>query len=344
VNQKFEFLAGPNIAAEQMSSAVQIDETDLFDAYSKAVVRASELVSPSVVKIEVKQKSGNRRWRPNDGVGGSGSGFVFTPDGFILTNSHVVSSVERIHAVLNDGNRFDASLVGDDPDTDLAVIRINAPVLQAVRFGSSNDLKVGQLAIAIGNPYGFQTTVTAGVVSALGRSLRAKSGRLIDDVIQTDAALNPGNSGGPLVDSAGRVIGVNTATIMPAQGLCFAIAIDTAKFVASRLMRDGRIRRSYIGVAGQNVPMLRRVAHHYGLPNKNGILVISMDEGSPAKNAGLQEGDVIYKFAGQTVEGIDELHRQLSEERVGVEETIQVIRRTQDLEFRIIPLEREFIN
>jgi len=344
VNQKFEFLAGPNIAAEQMSLAVQIDETDLFDAYSKAVVRASELVSPSVVKIEVKQKSGNRRWRPNDDVGGSGSGFVFTPDGFILTNSHVVSSVERIHAVLNDGNRFDASLVGDDPDTDLAVIRINAPVLQAVRFGSSNDLKVGQLAIAIGNPYGFQTTVTAGVVSALGRSLRAKSGRLIDDVIQTDAALNPGNSGGPLVDSAGRVIGVNTATIMPAQGLCFAIAIDTAKFVASRLMRDGRIRRSYIGVAGQNVPMLRRVAHHYGLPNKNGILVISMDEGSPAKNAGLQEGDVIYKFAGQTVEGIDELHRQLSEERVGVEETIQVIRRTQDLEFRIIPLEREFIN
>jgi len=344
VNQKFEFLAGPNIAAEQMSSAVQIDETDLFDAYSKAVVSASELVSPSVVKIEVKQKSGNRRWRPNDDVGGSGSGFVFTPDGFILTNSHVVSSVERIHAVLNDGNRFDASLVGDDPDTDLAVIRINAPVLQAVRFGSSNDLKVGQLAIAIGNPYGFQTTVTAGVVSALGRSLRAKSGRLIDDVIQTDAALNPGNSGGPLVDSAGRVIGVNTATIMPAQGLCFAIAIDTAKFVASRLMRDGRIRRSYIGVAGQNVPMLRRVAHHYGLPNKNGILVISMDEGSPAKNAGLQEGDVIYKFAGQTVEGIDELHRQLSEERVGVEETIQVIRRTQDLEFRIIPLEREFIN
>ncbi|HTH37474.1 MAG TPA: trypsin-like peptidase domain-containing protein [Pyrinomonadaceae bacterium] len=344
MNQKFEFLAGPNIAAEQMSSAVQIDETDLFDAYSKAVVRASELVSPSVVKIEVKQKSGNRRWRPNDDVGGSGSGFVFTPDGFILTNSHVVSSVERIHAVLNDGNRFDASLVGDDPDTDLAVIRINAPVLQAVRFGSSNDLKVGQLAIAIGNPYGFQTTVTAGVVSALGRSLRAKSGRLIDDVIQTDAALNPGNSGGPLVDSAGRVIGVNTATIMPAQGLCFAIAIDTAKFVASRLMRDGRIRRSYIGVAGQNVPMLRRVAHHYGLPNKNGILVISMDEGSPAKNAGLQEGDVIYKFAGQTVEGIDELHRQLSEERVGVEETIQVIRRTQDLEFRIIPLEREFIN
>ena len=344
MNQKFEFLAGPNIAAEQMSSAVQIDETDLFDAYSKAVVRASELVSPSVLKIEVKQKSGNRRWRPNDDVGGSGSGFVFTPDGFILTNSHVVSSVERIHAVLNDGNRFDASLVGDDPDTDLAVIRINAPVLQAVRFGSSNDLKVGQLAIAIGNPYGFQTTVTAGVVSALGRSLRAKSGRLIDDVIQTDAALNPGNSGGPLVDSAGRVIGVNTATIMPAQGLCFAIAIDTAKFVASRLMRDGRIRRSYIGVAGQNVPMLRRVAHHYGLPNKNGILVISMDEGSPAKNAGLQEGDVIYKFAGQTVEGIDELHRQLSEERVGVEETIQVIRRTQDLEFRIIPLEREFIN
>jgi len=216
--------------------------------------------------------------------------------------------------------------------------------MPTARFGASNALRVGQLAIAIGNPYGFQTTVTAGVVSALGRSLRAKSGRLIDDVIQTDAALNPGNSGGPLVDSLGRVIGVNTATILQAQGLCFAIAVDTAKFVASRLIRDGRIRRSYIGMAGQNVPMLRRVAHHYGLPNKSGILVISMDEGSPARRAGLLEGDVIYKFAGETVEGIDELHRLLTEERVGIEEKIRVVRRTQDLEFGIIPLEREFIN
>ena len=339
MNQKFEFLAGPNIAAEQMSSAVQIDETDLFDAYSKAVVRASELVSPSVVKIEVKQKSGNRRWRPNDDVGGSGSGFVFTPDGFILTNSHVVSSVERIHAVLNDGNRFDASLVGDDPDTDLAVIRINAPVLQAVRFGSSNDLKVGQLAIAIGNPYGFQTTVTAGVVSALGRSLRAKSGRLIDDVIQTDAALNPGNSGGPLVDSAGRVIGVNTATIMPAQGLCFAIAIDTAKFVAGRLIRDGRISRSFIGLAGQNVPLPRRIVRFYNLPTESAILVVSMEPGSPARRAGVLDGDLIIGFDGRPVAGIDDLHKLLTEERVGRGAPLDLIRRTERITLQVIPEE-----
>ena len=344
---EFEFAATVDGTLDvQGTDGIVVETTDdeLFDSYSKAVVKASETVSPSVVKIEVEQKSQARRGRPEGNSTGSGSGFIFTPDGFILTNSHVVSGAQSIHAVLQDGNRYEASLVGDDPDTDLAVVRINAPGLQATRFGISNRLRVGQLAIAIGNPYGFQTTVTAGVVSALGRSLRAKSGRLIDDVIQTDAALNPGNSGGPLVDSAGMVIGVNTATIMHAQGLCFAIAVDTAKFVASRLIRDGRIRRSYIGMAGQNVPMLRRVAHHYGLPNKNGILVVSMDEGSPAKKAGLQEGDVIYKFAGEKVEGIDELHRLLTEERVGVEQTINVIRRTQNLEFGINPLEREFIN
>lgn len=343
MNLGIQFLKGVDIEGET-PPVPATGESELFDAYSKAVVAASETVSPSVVKIEIEQKARGRRGRPDDSFGGSGSGFVFTPDGFVLTNSHVVSGAMRIHAVLNDGNRYEASLVGDDPDTDLAVIRINASSPQAVRFGSSNSLKVGQLAIAIGNPYGFQTTVTAGVVSALGRSLRAKSGRLIDDVIQTDAALNPGNSGGPLVDSAGRVIGVNTATIMPAQGLCFAIAIDTAKFVASRLIRDGRIRRSYIGMAGQNVTMLRRVAHHYGLPNKGGILVISMDENSPASKAGLREGDVIYKFAGETVEGIDELHRLLTEERVGAEQKIGVIRHAQNLEFGITPLEREFIN
>jgi len=324
---------------------VESTDDELYDAYSKAVVRASETVSPSVLKIEVEQRSRRRRSLPEGGVGGSASGFVFTPDGFVLTNSHVVDGAKNIHAVLQDGRRFEASLVGDDPDTDLAVIRINAADrLKAIRFGVSNKLKVGQLAIAIGNPYGFQTTVTAGVISALGRSLRAKSGRLIDDVIQTDAALNPGNSGGPLVDSAGRVIGVNTATIMHAQGLCFAIAVDTAKFVASRLIRDGRIRRSYIGMAGQNVPILRRVAHHYGLPNKNGVFVVSMDKESPAKKAGLREGDIIYSFAGETVEGVDELHRLLTEERVGIEQKIRIIRHTENLEFGITPLEREFIN
>ena len=318
-----------------------VDEQDILDAYSNAVVSVSESVSPSVVKVEVSQAGQGRRGREQ---AGSGSGFVFTPDGFILTNSHVISGARSIHAVTMEGGRFEASVVGDDPDTDLAVIRINAPSLQAVRLASSNRLRVGQLAIAIGNPYGFQTTVTAGVISALGRSLRAYSGRLIDDVIQTDAALNPGNSGGPRVDSAGRVIGVNTATIMPAQGLCFAIAIDTAKFVASRLIRDGRIRRSYIGMAGQNVPILRKITHHYGLPNRSGILVVSMDENGPARKAGLVEGDIIYSFGGEKVEGIDELHRFLTEERVGRESKIGVIRRAERLEMGITPLEREFIN
>lgn len=324
------------------SSYGETDEREILDAYSNAVVAVSESVSPAVVKIEVAQRGS--RGRRSQEQAGSGSGFVFTPDGFILTNSHVINGAGSVHAVTMEGGRYEASIVGDDPDTDLAVVRINAPALQAVRFGASNRLRVGQLAIAIGNPYGFNTTVTAGVVSALGRSLRAKSGRLIDDVVQTDAALNPGNSGGPLVDSSGRVIGVNTATIMPAQGLCFAIAIDTAKFVASRLIRDGRIRRSFIGMAGQNVPILRKITHHYALPNRGGVLVISMDDNGPAKRAGLIEGDIIFSFAGETVEGIDELHRLLTEERVGSEVAIGVIRGAQRLELGIVPLEREFIN
>lgn len=341
----FEYLS--TVAGGYETSSVDArtsdaEDNELFDAYSKAVVNASEKVSPSVVKIEIKGNNKRNRRSRNDE--GSGSGFVFTPDGFILTNSHVVHGATRIDAVLQTGNRYEADLVGDDPDTDLAVVRINAPNLEATRLGSSNNLKVGQLAIAIGNPYGFQSTVTAGVISALGRSLRASSGRLIDDVIQTDAALNPGNSGGPLVDSYGRVIGVNTATIMPAQGLCFAIAIDTAKFVAGRLIRFGKIRRSYIGMAGQNVPVLRQIVRYYNLPNKNGILVISMDDDSPARRARLQEGDVIIGFAGERVDGIDELHRLLTEEKVGIEQTISVIRRTELLELGIIPLERGFVN
>jgi len=234
--------------------------------------------------------------------------------------------------------------VGNDPDTDLAVIRVNSPGVRPALLGASSDLKVGQMAIAIGNPLGFQTTVTAGVISALGRSLRAQSGRLIDDVIQTDASLNPGNSGGPLVNSRGEVIGVNTATIMGAQGLCFAIAVDTAKFIAGRLIRDGRIRRSYIGMAGQNVPVRRQIARYYNLPNENGILVVSMDDNSPAKQAGLEEGDIVISFAGERVDGIDELHRLSTEERVGVTQPIMVIRRNEIREFGIIPLEREFIN
>lgn len=321
-----------------------VSENELLDAYSRSVINASEKVSPAVVKLEVTREMRRRRRGGSDQTNGSGSGFVFTPDGFVLTNSHVVSGSKSVYVLFNDGSRHEATLVGDDPDTDLAVVRVNGPNLSFATLGSSNRLKVGQLAIAIGNPYGFQTTVTAGVVSALGRGLRARSGRLIDDVIQTDAALNPGNSGGPLVDSLGRVIGVNTATILPAQGLCFAIAIDTAKFVASRLIRDGRIRRSYIGLAGQNVQILRKITRSYGLSNTNGIMVVSVDKNSPAENPGLREGDIIYQFAGEVVEGIDELHRLLTEDRVGVEQNISVIRHSENLEFGIIPVDKEFIN
>src|SRR5499427_2084044 len=264
----------------------------LLDAYSRAVVSAAEKVSPSVAKIEVTQTARARNGEPRERHGG-GSGFVFTPDGLVLTNSHVVHDASEIEVSLSDGRHFPAHLIGDDPATDLAVIRIDAPNLAAVELGDSQKLRVGQLAIAIGNPYGFQYTVTAGVVSALGRSLRSYSGRLIDDVIQTDASLNPGNSGGPLVTSDGQVVGVNTAMLQLAQGLCFAIGINTAKFVASRLLRDGRIRRSYIGVEAQTVPLHRRLIRFYDLPQETGVVVMSVGNGSPAWKAGLREGDVI---------------------------------------------------
>jgi S1-C subfamily serine protease len=318
------------------------DDAELLDAYSRAVVGVAEKVSPSVVNIDVEQRTQARRVRPARRGGearGSGSGFIFTPDGFILTNSHVVHDAAKIEVTLADGRRAEAQAVGDDPHTDLAVIRINAPNLAAAAFGDSQKIRAGQLVVAIGNPYGFQCTVTAGVVSALGRSLRAKSGRLIDDIIQTDAALNPGNSGGPLVSSRGEVIGVNTAVILPAQGICFAIAINTARFVAGRLIKDGRIRRSYIGVAGQNVPLPRRVVRFYNLAVESGILVVQTDEHSPAERAGLREGDVIIGFAGQRIAGIDDLHRLLTEERVGASAPLEVIRRTEKLTLEIVPFE-----
>src|SRR5213595_3630341 len=281
-------------------------ESELLDGYSRAVVSAAERVSPSVAKIEVTQSAGRaRNGEPLERHGG-GSGFVFTPDGLVLTNSHVVHDAFRIQVSLPDGRRFPASLIGEDPATDLAVVRIDAPNLTVAELGDSQKLRVGQLAIAIGNPYGFQYTVTAGVVSALGRSLRSYSGRLIEDVIQTDASLNPGNSGGPLVTSDGRVVGVNTATIMGAQGLCFAIGINTAKFVAGRLLRDGRIRRAYIGVEAQTVPLHRRIVRFYDLPKETGVMVIGVEPASPAQKAGLHQGDVIIALGGQPVAGVDD--------------------------------------
>ena len=311
----------------------------LLDAYSRAVIAAVEKVSPSVVNVEVHQAAGRTRsGEPRERRGG-GSGFVFTPDGLILTNSHVVHDATRIEITLSDGRRVPAHTIGDDPATDLAVIRIDAGGLRAVGLGDSQQLRPGQMAIAIGNPYGFQSTVTAGVISALGRSLRSYSGRLIEDVIQTDAALNPGNSGGPLVDSRGQVIGVNTATILPAQGICFAIGINTAKFVASRLLRDGRIRRSWIGVSAQTVPIHRRVVRFYSLPQETGVVVLGIEERSPARTAGLREGDVIVALDDKPVAGVDDLHRLLTDAQVGARCVLTVIRHTERLALAIFPEE-----
>ena len=330
------------------ASAVGGESDDsLLDAYSRATTGAVERVSPSVVNIEVHQRvpqsaGRTRAGEPRERRGG-GSGFVFTPDGLILTNSHVVHDAARIEVTLADGRRMPATAIGDDPASDLAVIRLDQPRfdpgLTTAALGDSQRLRVGQVAIAIGAPYGFQSTVTAGVVSALGRSLRSYSGRLIDDVIQTDASLNPGNSGGPLVDSAGRVIGVNTATILPAQGICFAIGINTAKFVASRLLRDGRLRRSYIGVSAQTVPVHRRVVRFYDLPKEMGALVLSVEDNSPAKRAGLREGDVIVALEGHAVAGVDDLHRVLTDVRVGVSCSLTVLRYTEKLELKVVPEE-----
>jgi S1-C subfamily serine protease len=326
-------------SARKSGSTDVNSDTSLLDAYSTAVTSAVERMSPSVVNIEVHQSAGRTRsGEPRERQGG-GSGFVFTPDGLILTNSHVVHDAVRIVVTLTDGRRMPATVIGDDPASDLAVIRVNEPGLTAAALGDSQRLRVGQIVIAIGAPYGFQSTVTAGVVSALGRSLRSYSGRLIDDVIQTDASLNPGNSGGPLVDSAGRVVGVNTATILPAQGICFAIGINTAKFVASRLLRDGRIRRSYIGVSAQTVPVHRRVVRFYDLPKEMGVVVLGVEENSPAKRAGLREGDIIIALDGHPVAGVDDLHRVLTDVHVGVSSSLTVLRWTEKLELKIVPEE-----
>ena len=324
--------------------SARASDAALLDAYSTALTSAVERISPSVAHIEVHQKARRTRaGEPFEGQGG-GSGFVFTPDGLILTNSHVVHDAARIAVTLAEGRRMPATLIGEDPASDLAVIRLERPQfdepgLVAAELGDSQKLRVGQIAIAIGAPYGFQSTVTAGVVSALGRSLRSYSGRLIDDVIQTDASLNPGNSGGPLVDSAGRVIGVNTATILPAQGICFAIGINTAKFVASRLLRDGRIRRSYVGISGQTVPVHRRVVRFFDLPRETGAMVQHVEDNSPAKRAGLREGDVIIALESQPVAGVDDLHRLLTEVRVGVSCLVTVLRWTEKMELKVVPEE-----
>ena len=314
------------------------NDGSLLDAYSTAVTGAVERISPSVAHIAVHQVAGQTRsGEPRERQGG-GSGFVFTPDGLILTNSHVVHEATRISVAFSNGRHMPATLIGEDPASDLAVIRVHEPGVVAAELGDSQKLRVGQIAIAIGAPYGFQSTVTAGVVSALGRSLRSYSGRLIDDVIQTDAALNPGNSGGPLVDSAGRVIGVNTATILPAQGICFAIGINTAKFVAGRLLRDGRIRRSYVGISGQTVPRA---------PARGAVLRSAEREWSTGAFRGREQSGEAgwialletssWRLEGQSVAGVDDLHRLLTEVRVGVSCSVTVLRWTEKLELKVVP-------
>jgi S1-C subfamily serine protease len=319
------------------------DDSKLFDAYSRAVTDAVERVAPSVVKIDVRQRLVGGRaggGRAPMQVGGSGSGFIFTPDGLILTNSHVVHGANSIEVTLADARRMRADLVGEDPDTDLAVIRIAAPELVPAILGDSAALRPGQLVIAIGNPLGFQATVTAGVVSALGRSLRARSGRLMDNIIQTDAALNPGNSGGPLVNSRGEVVGVNTAVIMPAQGIAFAVAINTAKFVAGRLIRDGRIRRGYIGVAGQTAALHPRLVRAYSLPLTSGVLVLSVEPNSPASVGGVRERDIVVALDGQPVGGVDDLLRLLTERPIGTGLPLLILRGTERRELCIVPFDR----
>ena len=329
-------------SADRLAPAEPDD--DALDAYSRAVITAAEKISPSVVYIEVHQpvrtRRGNAPRIPQE-TRGSGSGFIFTPDGFMLTNSHVVHGAKKIEVTVSDGHKYQADLIGDDMDTDLAVIRINAPNLVPALLGEAKKIRVGQLVIAIGNPYGFQYSVTAGVVSALGRSLRAQSGRLMDDVIQTDAALNPGNSGGPLVNSRGEVIGVNTAMILPAQGISFATSIDTAKFVASRLIRDGKVSRSYIGLAGQNVPLPRRIVRYYNLAVESGILVVSFEGDSPARKGGVREGDIIIGLDDRPTAGIDDLHKLLSENLIGHKSSLLVIRGTEKLRLEVIPEESQ---
>jgi len=307
----------------------QPDDAELLDAYSSAVIHAVETVGPAVVKIDAGR--------------GAGSGVIFTPDGLILTNSHVVDGAKTLSAVMPDGRSLGADLIGRDDDTDLAVVRVdgsNGPQLPWATLGDSRAVRVGQVAIAIGNPYGFHHSVTTGVVSALGRSLRARSGRLMDDIIQTDASLNPGNSGGPLVTTRGEVMGINTAMILPAQGLCFAIASNTARYVAARLIRDGRIRRSYIGVAGQTVPIPRAIARANQLAVSSGVLVVSVESNSPAAACGLKDGDVVLAFAGQAVTGIDDLHRTLTEDLIAAPTTITILRSARRRQMTVVPSEK----
>lgn len=317
-----------------------LEDDQLLDAYSKAVIGASEKVSPAVVHIKVHKKAARRQWAPGQRqLAGAGSGFIISPEGFVVTNSHVVNGANKIEVDAPDGRSFEAQLIGDDPATDLAVIRIYADKLSFLKLGDSNQLRVGQLVIAIGNPFGFEHTVTAGVVSALGRSLRSSTGRLIDNVIQTDTALNPGNSGGPLVNIRGEVVGINTAIILPAQGICFAVASNTAEYVASRLIIEGRIRRAYLGIAGQVIHLPQRVINFNKLAVKSGVMVQNVEADGPAYNSEIANGDIIVGFNEQPVANIDDLQRLLNETTIGKRASLEVLRKGIKRTLKVMPAE-----
>jgi S1-C subfamily serine protease len=321
--------------------AIPADDQALLDAYSQAVIDVVERVGPAVVRLAVLNGNPGRPSQSGQPRGGTGSGVIVAPDGLILTNSHVAGTASRIEVTTADGQDLHARLVGDDPDTDLALIRVDEAVtLPSASLGDSKRLKRGQLVIAIGNPLGFESTVTTGVVSALGRSLRSRSGRLIDDVIQTDAALNPGNSGGPLVSSRGEVVGINTAVILGAQGICFAVAANTASFVLGELVRHGRVRRAFIGIAAQQtaVPPLRRRAA--GLIQNGAVMVGTVESGSAADRAGLRSGDIIVALDGATIAGADDLVRALTGDKIGRTVAVDVLRGTERLTLDLVPQER----
>ena len=309
----------------------------LLDAYSQAVVQSSQAISQSVAHISVKVPRKSNSSRPGRQGQGSGSGFVIAPDGYLITNSHVVNQAKEIQVAFSNGDSFRAEKVGDDPATDLALLHISGEKLKAVQLADSAQLQVGQLAIAIGNPYGFEYSVTAGVVSALGRTLRSQSGRLIDNIIQTDAALNPGNSGGPLVNSRGEVIGVNTAIILPAQGICFAIAANTAQYVVSHLLTKGRVRRAYLGLSGQQARISPRLVNVWNLPRKQGVKVVELEQDGPAYNAELAEGDIVVAYDSQPIASIDDLHRLLTEEAIGKKGELTVLHQGKLKKVSILP-------
>lgn len=339
MNRRYSFVADEGTGPVQPSATLEHavpSEDEALDAYSTVITNVVESARDAVVNVEVAQAAA----APGRPAGhGSGSGFVIAPDGFIVTNSHVVHGASQIRVTLADGRAFPATLIGEDPHSDLALIHASAPALLPAELGESQKLRVGQLVVAIGSPLGFQTTVTAGVVSGLGRSFRASTGRLIDNVIQTDAALNPGNSGGPLLDSRGRVIGINTAVILPAQGICFAVPVNTAKFVIPHLLRDGRVRRSYIGLGGQEVPLHRRIVRYFNLEQSAGVLVVQIVENSPAHRAGLVEGDIIVSLNDQPATSVDALHRLLTDAVVNQTIPAKVLRGTEILTLQITPTE-----